>query len=122
MESPGVKILCIEDNQEYLALIVGLLANSGTTVCSCQTAESALQILSNEPIKLILLDLHLPGKGGLFLLESLARSFTWKTIPVIILTATEVQPLPQYPQVVEWISKSTEAKKLYEKICLFSYK
>ncbi len=119
MKESGAKVLCVEDDPEYLALIVGLLADSGSTVVSCETVESALGILSIQAIQLILLDLHLPGKGGLYLLDELARSTNWKVIPVIILSGGEAQPLVQFPQVVAWISKSTGARELHEKISNF---
>ncbi len=63
------------------------LKREGFTVDWVHETEAAEQVLRTEPFVLLLLDLGLPGRGGLGLLKALRARGT--TLPVLIITARD---------------------------------
>ncbi len=78
-------ILIVEDEAKMLRLLDLNLTEGGHTTHKAQDAESALKILRQEKIDLVLTDLKLPGLGGLEFLQAVKRSNA--AIPVIVMTA-----------------------------------
>ncbi len=80
-------ILVVEDDEDLsLALAVRLQAN-GYRVTTSPDAIIALQTVRRGPPDLVVLDLGLPGGGGLTFLERLRKLTSLPYIPVIVLTA-----------------------------------
>jgi signal transduction histidine kinase/CheY-like chemotaxis protein len=63
--SPARKILVAEDNAVNQRLAVALLAKRGHQTTVVETGQQALEALAREPFDLILMDLQMPGMGGL---------------------------------------------------------
>ena len=80
-----MKLLLIEDNTAMQATLSRAFARRGLQVVSCSDGHSALAVWRESQPDAVLLDLSLPGKDGLEVLEQ-ARANGLKT-PVIILTA-----------------------------------
>ena len=59
------KILIAEDNPVNQRLAVALLAKRGHQTTVVETGQQALEALAREPFDLILMDLQMPGMGGL---------------------------------------------------------
>jgi|SRR6478609_4533464 len=70
----GVRILLVDDHQPSTRLIEAALAGEGCVIQSAASAEEALRLLSPDPPHLVLLDLVLPGMGGLDLSKAI-KSF-----------------------------------------------
>jgi two-component system cell cycle response regulator DivK len=86
--SPDVaKILIIEDNAASMTLAVFLLEAAGHTVRSARDAEAGLTLARNERPDLVLMDIQLPGMGGIDAIGLLKRDDAMHAIPVIALTA-----------------------------------
>lgn len=81
----SAKILVMDDEVNIRLFLKETLANEGYEVVTAESGEEALQIISRETFDLALLDLHLPGIGGMEVLAAM-RQQTPDTI-VIILTA-----------------------------------
>ena len=82
----GNSILIVDDEITYLDLMRGLLEQEGYQ--NITTEEDPLKVISiieQKNIELILLDVYMPQKSGLDLLEEIYAQFP--TIPVIIITA-----------------------------------
>ena len=77
-------ILIIEDNEELGSLISDFLRREGWSVVLSGTAEEGLEFLSKEPVKLLLLDVMLPGKDGF---EALSEIRKTRSMPVMIMSA-----------------------------------
>ena len=77
-------ILIIEDNEELGSLISDFLRREGWSVVLSGTAEEGLDFLSKEPVKLLLLDVMLPGKDGF---EALSEIRKTRSMPVMIMSA-----------------------------------
>lgn len=83
------KILVIEDDKAVaLALSVRLMAN-GYNVLSAHDAVTGLQTALQDRPDLIVLDICLPGGGGLVTAEWLRNSGLTEGIPFIFVTASK---------------------------------
>jgi DNA-binding response OmpR family regulator len=82
-----VRLLLVEDDQMIGEAIRAGLKRDGFTVDWVHEAQSAAAVLHTEPYELVLLDLGLPGVGGLQLLKSLRER--GGSLPVLIITARD---------------------------------
>ena len=80
-------ILIVEDEEDILALLQFNLIKAGYAVECAECGEEALKIISEQIPDLILLDLMLPGIGGLEICETLRRDEATAEVPIIMLTA-----------------------------------
>lgn len=82
-----MRILVIEDDATLGHALREFLAEQGYAVDWLQDGALALQALEGQTYDLVLLDLNLPGLGGLDILRSLRRG--GNGVPVLILTARD---------------------------------
>ncbi len=80
-----LRILTVEDDAAIRRGIVDALAFAGYEPLEAATGQAALEMAVRRDYDLLLLDLVLPGPGGLEVLREVRR--TRPTLPVIILTA-----------------------------------
>ena len=78
-------ILVVEDEPAQREALAAHLVEEKYRVLQADSAESAVQILSQKTIDLVITDFNLPEKDGQYLLEK-ARSIN-PTIPIILITA-----------------------------------
>ena len=84
----GNSILIVDDEISYLDLMRGLLEQEGyQNVITEENPLKVISILEQKNIELILLDVYMPQKSGLDLLEEIYAQFP--KIPVIIITAVD---------------------------------
>ncbi|MBU3964420.1 response regulator [Patescibacteria group bacterium] len=83
------KILFIEDEAAIQKTLGESLRSRGFDVKSALDGEIGLRLAKSEKPDLILLDLILPKKHGLEVLEELRKDETTSNIPVMILTNLE---------------------------------
>lgn len=88
--SQGVQnILVVDDNVDVRDLVVHFLSSDGFHVFSASNGDEALAILKSNPVNLVLLDVMMPGKSGLEVLEEI-RTHSNKNVrdvPVMMITA-----------------------------------
>lgn len=84
MEAPP-KLLIVEDDTRTRTLLERYLREQGFSVLSVASGRRLDETLATHPIKLVILDLMLPGEDGL----SICRRLRGKgeRVPIIILTA-----------------------------------
>jgi len=82
MEKGG--ILVIDDDKEIAELVEIHLVSDGYEVFKAYNAKQGFEILENENIKLIILDIMMPGTDGLAMCKTIREN---KTIPIIMLSA-----------------------------------
>lgn len=80
----------IEDETLTRSLVQRLLTEANVTVVGFDSCESFLERHPNRPAGCIILDLSLPGMGGLELLESISAESA--AFPVIVLSGTGSVP------------------------------
>lgn len=78
------EILIVDDEKEITDLIAIYLKNENFIVHKAYDGKSALEILKNEDISLVILDIMLPDIDG-FTIANKIREFS--NIPIIMLTA-----------------------------------
>lgn len=109
-------ILLVEDDELFREAINNFLAEK-YEVTFAESAEHAQAILATTVPDLILLDITLPGRGGIDLLRDIKIS--WPDLPVIMLTA-----IGRIPKVVEsiklgaydYLTKPPDAEELLLRI------
>lgn len=75
----------VEDDEAFRDSLKALLESAGLTVETYASGEEFLQAYDSERCGCLLLDIRMPGIGGLELLEKLAAAKT--NLPVIIMTS-----------------------------------
>ncbi len=86
------RILVVDDERDITALVAYHLAKAGYRVTTAASGTDALRAIAAEPPDLIVLDLMLPGRSGLELLEELRGAEATRDIGVILLTARREEP------------------------------
>lgn len=81
---PAIQVLVVEDDPAMRRLIARLLQDNGFRATGARNGAEIWDILARLPIDLVLLDIMLPGPGGMDLCRILrGRS----NVPIIIVTA-----------------------------------
>jgi DNA-binding response OmpR family regulator len=79
----------VVDDPDIRALDKRALSQDGHIVNEASTGEEALALIDAEPPNLLVLDLLMPGQGGLEVLEILRSRPATAALPVVLLTAMD---------------------------------
>jgi DNA-binding response OmpR family regulator len=82
-----MRVLVVDDEPDVLLLCRVNFEFAGHEVLETDNAEAALTMAAVEQPDLIVLDVMLPNRDGLSILEQLAEQPETKEVPVILLTA-----------------------------------
>ena len=85
------RILIVEDKASSRELLRTVLENQGFVVSEAADGEGALQKARAELPDLILLDLHMPVRGGYEVLKELRQEPRFSSIPIVAVTASAMQ-------------------------------
>jgi DNA-binding response OmpR family regulator len=80
-------ILVAEDDHDIAELISHYLKKAGWTTHVVPAGDQALAYIRNHPVDVVILDLMLPGMGGLDVCQALRGDKATAGVPVIMLTA-----------------------------------
>lgn len=80
-------ILLVDDDQAFRSAVSRQLTISGYQVVECENGQVAIQTAKTQDFGLMIVDLNMPGIGGLDLIDTLRRQ--GKHWPAIILTSDE---------------------------------
>ncbi len=100
------KVLIVEDDPDQAAALALHLEQSGFNVVRASDTGAALQTAVQESPDVVLLDLGLPGGGGLTVLARLRSTPETARTPVIVISGSGVDP--------DW-AIATGAKGYFEK-------
>lgn len=109
------KILVIEDEEAMRALLTAELADEGYDVAAAESGEEGIASFDARRPDLVILDIKMPGLGGMKTLE-LLRERTLD-VPILLFTA-----YPEYKQDFnawasdDYVVKSSDMAPLKEKI------
>ena len=84
-------VLIVEDNDRNLELVRDILHAKGYDTLEAGTAEDGLEISRSRAPALILMDIQLPGMGGIEGLKALRAEPKTAGIPVVAITASVMQ-------------------------------
>ena len=81
----NIKLLIVDDEADYRETYRMLLESRGFIVGEADSAEAALDILAKEYYPIVLTDVIMPGRDGLYLLEQIKSQYG-NTVEVIVVT------------------------------------
>jgi CheY-like chemotaxis protein len=85
------KLVMLVDDEDFLRqAMAAMLEVEGWRVVQAENGQVALEHLTNKKPSLILLDLNMPVMDGFEFLEKLQENQLWRAIPVIVLTAKQL--------------------------------
>ena len=84
-------ILCIEDNFQNRILVNRILTSRGYTVIEAADGLEGMEMIRSLKPPLVLLDIDLPGMGGIEIVGQVRADEALRHIPVIALTASAMQ-------------------------------
>ncbi len=86
MQFMNKKILVVEDDIVLRDVLKEKLAQKGYAVFAAEDGEQALRCVADDKPDLILLDILMPRKGGMEVMEELNQDEELKQIPVIVIS------------------------------------
>lgn len=81
------QIMVVEDDPDIMAVITYNLRREQMTVLEVASGDAALVALERQPVDLVILDLMLPGTGGLEICTWIRNHPRLRTLPVLMVTA-----------------------------------
>jgi len=123
IDSEIVQILVVDDQTSNLEAIEALLAQSGCRLVRAQSANEALLALLDQDFAAIILDIKMPGMGGLELAELIKQRRRTRHVPILFLTAhmmDERDVLKGYGAgAVDYLTKPVHSDILRSKVAVF---
>jgi len=89
-QCPHCRVLVVEDDETTLEMNRRTLEKLGLGVVEARNGKEALAVLEREQPCLILLDLMMPVMDGFQFAAELRKHESWRSIPVIVVTAKEL--------------------------------
>jgi two-component system sensor histidine kinase/response regulator len=86
MKTTDPSILIIEDSETQAVLLASILETKGWQTHCCDTAEKALESISERTYSLIVVDFHLPGMNGDQFCRNIKMDINTRSIPVLMFT------------------------------------
>ena len=83
-----LNVLAVDDDEQILRALRTSLKGRGYDVRTASNGETALDILREEKVDVVLLDLGLPGIDGH---EVIRQARAWRDVPIIVLTVRDSQ-------------------------------
>jgi len=80
----GRRVLVVDDESRLRDLLNRAVRDMGFDITCAGSAEAGLRVLEERPIDILIIDLNLPGMGGMEMLELVHRR--WPDVQPIILT------------------------------------
>jgi DNA-binding response OmpR family regulator len=84
---PKKYILVVDDDEHLLQTLVDFLAFKGFETAGARSGEEALIKLSERKPDLVILDISMPGMGGVGFLRRITDAEGRRQCPVLVLTA-----------------------------------
>jgi len=84
-----MKVLIVDDNEIIIQLIKDILLsnNINAEIMEATNADKALDILDKEPIDIMILDIVMPVKDGIYVLKNIRRMKEYGDIYIIVMTS-----------------------------------
>ena len=116
------KILIVDDDPKALLLIEAMLKPHGYDVVLVNHGRLAIQTARKEKPDLILLDIMMPELDGYTLLNKIRKDETLKNIPVVMVTALELDGNKVFASecgASAYVTKPINSRQLLETVAFF---
>ena len=107
------RVLVVEDEARLRDLLLRVLPGWGFEVAAARSAEEAWRLAADDPPDVVLLDLNLPGEGGLALLGRLRQR--WPNVQAVVQTgfgSVDAAKEAIHLDVVEFLTKPSSLGEL----------
>jgi DNA-binding response OmpR family regulator len=118
-QSAQGRILIVDDDPNTLEILRRWLNREGYATVSADNGPACLDALGKEAVDVIVLDVMMPGMDGLQVCERLREHATWRTIPVVLLTAKddiETRSRGMLLGVSEYLTKPVNKLELFARL------
>lgn len=117
-ELQGKKVLLVDDDRDILAAMKSVLEEMGPDIATASDGDEALSAAAATPPDIVVLDMMMPKRSGMLVLEKLRRSKARKDPPhVIMITANRGQRHKAYAEalgVTAYLYKPFRMEQLIE--------
>src|SRR5688572_2190376 len=116
------EVLVVDDDAEACKALVRLFERAGHVAHCVFGGGEALEVLQSVRFKLVLLDLRMPGIGGMEVLRALRSHQCLRDIPVIIVSAEGSGPAVEAALAAgadDYVHKPVRWRNLYERVQKF---
>ena len=86
-----MQILVVEDNERNMRLFRDVLEAAGHRILAATTGERAVELAAEHAPDLVLMDIQLPGIGGVEALGRIRADERTRAVPVLALTAQAME-------------------------------
>jgi CheY-like chemotaxis protein len=83
-------VLVVDDDRQMLDLLQLMLGRAGYKVVLADGALAALELLEREPVSAVVLDIMMPVRSGIEVLEHMRWNPKLAKLPVIVLSAAHL--------------------------------
>lgn len=113
----GASILVVEDDADCRTVLAELLELSGYRVAAFREAPAALDVARRSPPGLVMVDLHLPGRDGAWLVRELrSAGGQLASVPVLLTTGSpDARSIAESLGVVA-LEKPFDVERLLERV------
>jgi DNA-binding response OmpR family regulator len=118
-EASRGRILIVDDDPNTLEILRRWLAREGYETVSADNGPACLETLAKGPVDVIVLDVMMPGMDGLQVCEKLREHASWRSIPVMLLTAKddiETRSRGMVLGVSEYLTKPVNKLELFARL------
>ncbi|MEJ5347312.1 MAG: response regulator [Desulfosoma sp.] len=84
MDRPPYRVMVVDDEADFLETLVRRLEKRQVEVVGVPGGREALEVLSQRPVDVVILDVRMPGMDGLEVLQEIKKR--WPLVEVILLT------------------------------------
>ena len=109
---PTTRILVVDDEENICSVLARTIAPLGYSVDIALDAESALDVMKDRPADVVLVDIRMPGRDGVWLIDRLQTTYPATAI-IIVTGIQDLDPrLTLRPGVVGYLTKPFELAKV----------
>jgi CheY-like chemotaxis protein len=116
----SLKVLVVDDEAGYCALISRILRPYGFKITTCHESNCAVDLLMNEHFDLLITDLHMPGMTGYDLTELAGRLPGTPSILVVTAQKALLEEAPKRLRNVQCLLKPLTLEDFRAKISLLT--
>lgn len=112
-------ILLVDDERDHLVITSRFLESQGYACVCAERGWDVLGLLSEQPVDLILLDLHMPGMDGYCLAENILAHERYRSIPIVAFSCYDLTRFKQRAMRVgmaDFIPKPVDRKRLLQTV------
>ena len=112
------KVMVVDDEEDIRVSVGQVLEISGYEVIKAENGTDCLQKLEHITPDLVILDIMMPGMSGWDVAARIKEHDTWRTIPIVFLTAKGDEMSVGMGSLAseEYIVKPFEVRKLKESV------